>query len=153
MLINNNVTVNKFYIESKYRTFIGFLPVQDVERHNYYTVENIHPDSEYKRVSPVMGMNSPFPYCSEEYFVDKDLIKKENFKRTGLRGSYEEYVKKYYEVKDNIKNNPYLLIFVGCDDGDIAMRFPDLTAALNYIQNEIVYFDEVYFDKKSLRIH
>lgn len=153
MILQSNVTVNKSYIDSKYRKFLGFLPVHDDENLNYFTVENIHPDSEYKRVSPVMGINMSLPYCSEEYFVDKDLIKKEDFKKSGRRGSYEDYVKKYYEVKDNIKNNPYLLIFVGCDDGDVAMRFPDETAALNYIQNEIVYFDEVHDDERSLRIN
>ena len=152
MLINN-VTVNKFYIDDKYRTFFGFLPVLDIETHNYFSVANIHPDSEYKRVSPVMGINTPYPYCMEEYFVDKDLIKKEDYKKSGHKGSYEDYVKKYYDVKENIKNNPYLLIFVGCDDGDVGMRFPDETAALNYIQNEVVYFDEVYDDERSLRIN
>ena len=153
MIIQGGITVHSLYTIRHGTRFLGFLPVLDTDTHNYYTLENEYPDAEYKRVSPVLGGDRRYPYCSVEYIAEGDLIKKENYKKSGYKGTYEEYVQRYNQVKEHIKNNPYLLIFVGCDDGDTGMRFPDEASAINYISNEIVYFDEVYEDPRSMGIY
>ncbi len=158
MVLNEKITVNPFYTKSAIKSeLFGFLPVFDVDRHGYYSVKNDHPQAEFERITPVLGRICDYPYCSGEYIADHKLIPKEQFKKYnkthGIKGTYTDYVNNYNAVKKNIAENPYLLVFVGCDDGDTGMRFPDRETALDYIQNQIVYFDEVYEDKRMLWIH
>lgn len=153
MFLEDKVTVPEYYTSSTLRDFFGFVPVLDCETHSYYSVENEHPDAEFKRVTPVFGGIRNAPYCMEEYFLERGVIEKKDYKKSDISGTYEQYLEHYKKVLDNIKNNPYLLTFVGCDDGDTGIRFPDKETALKYAQNEIVYFDEVYEDKRSMRIN
>lgn len=133
----NNIKVNPFYMNRNASDFLGFLPVLDHEENSYYTVENIHPEKNYERVSPVFGEYNTDVRTEKEWWYEQEQLPK---------GSREVHVldHEFYrgEVLERIARCPYCVWFVGCDDGDKFMRFESKEAALEFFKY-IDFYDEI----------
>lgn len=143
MLISEGIEVHDFYSTNNDYEFIGYLPVLDIERHSYYTLENLNTKSVHKRVSAIFGLINSTGYLINEFRFNNPYTKLE-FKKYKIRGSYEDYLESQIKIKKEVLDKPYVLVFVGCDDGDVGMRFKDKEQALEFL--EIAEnFDDVYF--------
>ncbi|WNA15761.1 hypothetical protein XaC1_118 [Xanthomonas phage XaC1] len=145
----DDAKVEKWYITlGNGGEFLGYLPVYSAD-YTYYTIQNINQNCEFDRVSVVLGYENSdrLSLIEMSYY---ELLSKAEFKARKFRGSYEDFLAKRDEILDNIFRNPYFIVFVGCDDGDICMRFKDKEHALKYLTEQIVYFDEVYQDPNMM---
>ncbi|AFC21589.1 hypothetical protein GAP32_139 [Cronobacter phage vB_CsaM_GAP32] len=143
-MIHDNIEVNCNHLLN--RTLLGFLPVFDVEYNSisYYSVENIHPNREYERVVPCYHLEVSDDWvCEQEHFFMQECLPPKS--RENLVLLHEIYRDEYI---DNFTNKKYIVIFVGCDDGDKIMRFKDHNDAVKFL-NGISYYDEI-FDKNEM---
>lgn len=149
MFIDDAVVEQWYITPGRGGEFLGYLPVHSTDDYSYYTIENLKQNSEFKRVSVVLGYDKSDRISLNEmsYY---DLLSKSEFKARKFRGSYEDYLAKRDEIVDNICKKPYFVVFIGCDDGDICMRFKDKEHALKYLSEQIVYFDDVYEDPNMM---
>lgn len=140
-MITNNVDVHKFY-KSYSSEFLGFIPVLDPNYSccSYYSVENIHPNAEYERVVPCFEFNNEEIFEVEEFFFKETETLSKKI-REDLKLEHEIYRDEYIE---NFKKK-YVVLFVGCDDGDKVMRFESKQHALDFLSN--IYFDEIIDDR------
>lgn len=120
---------------------LGYLPVfdEDFNAISYYSCENLHPEREYNRVVPCYhyNVNEDWQSAEEEFFMRESLHKKA---REDQKLRHEVYRDDYIK---NFNENKYVVIFVGCDDGDKVMRFKDREAAIEFL-NSITYYDEIF---------
>lgn len=130
-----------FRTRTKDDEFLGFLPVLD-EALNYYSVENIGECTEYNRVTPIFGKFSDI-MTDLEYWYEKDIHPKAR--------EEDKLQHEYYrdEALERVRTHKYCVWFVGCDDGDIFMRFIDKEDALNFIST-VEFFDEIYEHPNSM---
>ncbi|QOI71076.1 hypothetical protein pEaSNUABM12_00138 [Erwinia phage pEa_SNUABM_12] len=122
---------------------LGYLPVFDEEYKaiSYYSCENIHPEYEYRRVVPCYQykVSEEWTSSEEDFFMQEKLPKKS---REDLVLQHEIYRDDYIK---NFQDNKYVVIFVGCDDGDKVMRFKDRESAIKFLEG-ITYYDEIFDD-------
>lgn len=140
--IDDGIEVPEYYKRSgTHCEFLGFLPMID-DRHSYYTVENIGTCSVYNRVSPVFGeLNTVIMTDSERWYEDpiSDGAREES------RLQHEYYRD---EILQRVKNCPYCVWFIGCDDGDTFMRFESKETAMEFL-NSVFSFDEIFEHQDS----
>lgn len=120
---------------------LGYLPVfdEDFNAISYYSCENLHPEREYNRVVPCYHYNVRDDWTSneEEFFMQESLHPKAREDQVLRHEIYrDDYINNYNE-------NKYVVIFVGCDDGDKVMRFKDRNAAIEFLEG-ITYYDEIF---------
>ncbi|QOI72160.1 hypothetical protein pEaSNUABM50_00136 [Erwinia phage pEa_SNUABM_50] len=122
---------------------LGYLPVFDEEYKaiSYYSCENMHPEYEYRRVVPCYQykVSDEWTSSEEDFFMQEKLPKKS---REDLVLQHEIYRDDYIK---NFQDNKYVVIFVGCDDGDKVMRFKDRESAIKFLEG-ITYYDEIFDD-------
>lgn len=120
---------------------LGYLPVLDEQfaAISYYSCENIHPEREHNRIVPCFhyNVNDEWQSNEEQFFMQKSLDKKV---REDQKLRHEIYRDDYIK---NFNENKFVVIFVGCDDGDKIMRFKDQDAALTFLKN-ITFYDEIF---------
>lgn len=120
---------------------LGYLPVFDEEFNaiSYYSCENLHPDREHNRVVPCYqySIGDNWTTAEENFFMLEELHPKSR-EEDKLR--HEIYRDDYIQ---NFNDNKYVVIFVGCDDGDKIMRFKDREHAIEFLEG-ITYYDEIY---------
>lgn len=133
-----NVNWNNVFKSSE---LLGYLPVfdEDFNAISYYSCENLHPDSEFKRVVPCYHYNVSDDWTTneEEFFMREALHPKA---REDLVLRHEIYRDDYIK---NFNENKFVVIFIGCDDGDKVMRFKDRTSAIEFLDS-ITYYDEIF---------
>jgi len=120
---------------------LGYLPVLDEHfgAISYYSCENLHPEREYNRVVPCFqhNVNDEWRSNEEQFFMQESLDKKAREEQKLRHEIYrDDYIK-------NFNENKFLVIFVGCDDGDKIMRFKDREAAITFLKN-IAFYDEIF---------
>lgn len=120
---------------------LGYLPVfdEDFNAISYYSCENLHPEREYNRVVPCYHYKVYDGWMSneEEFFMQESLHPTAREDQVLRHEIYrDDYIKNYNE-------NKYIVIFVGCDDGDKVMRFKDREHAIEFL-NSITYYDEIF---------
>lgn len=132
----DNIDIPEYYKTRSGCELLGFMPALDHERHSYYTVENIHPNAEYLRVSPVFGKFSDTK-TDLEYWYEKPPGK-------GMKEEHRLQHEFYRdEFLERLETHKYCVWFEGCDDGDSFMRFESKEKALEFLE-EIELFDEIY---------
>ncbi|SOK58410.1 hypothetical protein [Yersinia phage fHe-Yen9-04] len=126
---------------------LGYLPVFDEDHKaiSYYSCENMHPEYEYRRVVPCYQykVSEDWTAAEEDFFMQEHLPKKS---RGYLVLQHEIYRDDYIK---NFQDNKYVVIFVGCDDGDKVMRFKDRDSAINFLES-ITYYDEIFDDMRLM---
>lgn len=130
-----------FRTRTKNDEFLGFLPVLN-DALNYYSVPNIGVNTEVERVTPVFGKFSDV-MTDIEYWYEKDISPKA---REEDKLQHEYYRDEFLE---RVKTHKYCVWFVGCDDGDIFMRFFDKEDAVSFIST-VEFFDEIYNHPNSM---
>lgn len=120
---------------------LGYLPVLDEDYNaiSYYSCENMHPNSEHKRVVPCyhFNVNDDYILSDEEFFMQECLPPKSREDLVLFHEVYrDDFIKNFNEKK-------FIVIFVGCDDGDKYMRFKDRESAIEFL-NSITYYDEIF---------
>ena len=132
----DNIEIKEYYKTRFGCELMGFMPALDSEVHSYYTVENIHPNAEYSRVSPVFGK-----YC--DAMTDLELWYEAGVPK-GLREEQRLLHELYRdEYLLRTQTHKYCVWFEGCDDGDSFMRFESKESALEFLE-ETNFFDEIY---------
>ena len=120
------------------KELLGFLPIL-CDGLSYYSMNNIGTNSDFERITPVLGEYRDNIRTDLEYWYLDD------FKKGGReedRLQHEMYRDDYIE---RIETHQYCVWFVGCDDGDLFMRFKTKEDALEYLEC-VDFLDEVYKD-------
>lgn len=130
---------------------LGFIPVQDHEQHSYYSVECEHPI--YKRVVPVFAV--PPKRVQQVYIKSKQTMVEQPVPEFVFDSEDSKLRSKQKEVAEamqkHIEENPFVLFFMGCDDGHKGMRFKNEQEAMEYLQM-FDFFDEI-INEKNMQNH
>lgn len=126
---------------SSHGELLGWLPVfdEDFNAITYYSCRNEHPEAEYNRVVPCfhIQVSDDWTTCKEDFFFLEKLRKGAREKDVLLHEIYrDDYIK-------NFNENKFVVLFVGCDDGDKVMRFKDREAAIEFLECT-EYYDEIF---------
>lgn len=121
--------------------FLGYVPVLDPTYNGcaYYSCENVHPEREYERVVPCYHLNVENEWINptEQWCMQPSLP----------RGVHHDLVLQHQVLKDDyierFNTMKYIVMFIGCDDGDKIMRFLNKEHALEYL-NSVSSFEEIY---------
>lgn len=133
---SDQIQVEPYYRTMSTREFLGYLLVDDVDQHGYYTVSNSAPNPVCERVSPVFGEYNDTVMTDLECWYEKPTYK-------GMREN-DALQHEYYrdEYLERLSTHKYCVWFMGCDDGDKFMRFESKESAIEFLNN-IELFDEI----------
>jgi hypothetical protein len=139
-MIHDKVNVNWTFCYNSDR-LLGYLPVfdEDFRAISYYSCENMHPEAEHRRVVPCYHYHiwEDWMTSEEEYYMQETLSPKTSYNSVLHHEIYrDDYIKNYNE-------NKFVVMFVGCDDGDKFMRFKDRESAIEFLES-ITYYDEIF---------
>jgi hypothetical protein len=140
--------IDEVKIDDYFKTFIGgskligFIPLKDHAQHSYWSVDCEHPT--YKRVVPVFAV--PPNRVQQVYSKSKRANFEQKMPEFVFDSEYTKLTSKKKEIADAMKkhleDNPFVLYFMGCDDGSKGMRFKNEQEAMEYLQM-FDFFDEV----------
>lgn len=160
---------NSYYTkERKPYELLGFIPlVTDFHEYyaialdeplpdsivQYYVERNLWTDSERSsitHVSPVYGGYNPNFISDNEYYAEQE----QSWKKNGLPHN------KQFTFSDEQRtciinyrnNNIYILFFLGCDDGDVALRFSNEKEASKFL-SIIESFEDIMNNAKLIHIN
>lgn len=124
----------KFVDES---TYLGCMPAlnnKHMRANSYYSVRLIDNPSENA---------TPTFYIPPGQFYKEGGVFMFDSERSRLEFSKRNDSNMYHQILDNIHRNPYVLFFLGCDDGSVGLRFPTKKNLEDYV-NSLCYFEEVF---------
>lgn len=141
ILQSNPKMTNTANLDSYYYTWrakselIGFVPALPAGTENSQYGYSVKLNDSDNSVAPAFyyyGLNcqpnEPIFFFDEECYNDKD--------------QKEEY-------RNYCTEHCHILFFLGCDDGHVGLRFKTKKAALNYVEN-LVIFEDVFKEEKLL---
>lgn len=143
----------KKYREKEPFTILPALEYHDRDAQPYYSVGIISDDN--IRVSPVFLLVNPdFNISNFETTKNIFIFDNENpyVYETNIYGTTrKQKAKNFDEIVNHIAQHPVMLIFKGCDDGDIAKRFKTKEDAIEFLAllekfEDIFQFDISYLN-------
>lgn len=131
----NDDLINKFvYLKPYYNEFLGELvaviPCYN-EQHKYYTCPINLDDKDPNQ--KLVNLDKNIKSLAPAFLYHSDL-QNNNY-------AFDSYVGE--DFKEHIKNNPWAILFQGCDDGHCGRRFSTKQEAINFLQN-LKSFDDFF---------
>lgn len=156
-LMKNYVNLPEYYKTwingSKLIAVLPALPGSDENSQSYYSVESRLGDS-HGRLSPVFAYENKI-FNEEDYFnnnTEKIFLFDSEFnklyKSTQKVSGGLKFIKSedYDTLIKEINDKPFVLFFLGCDDGHIGKRFKNKDDAVLYL-NLLTFFEDVFDDE------